>query len=336
MQRQSTMGGVWKWVLGIDIAKAKFDVALLFPDGRFKNKVFANDASGFSQLSAWLVKQGVNDGVHACMEATGIYWEALAEYLADAGHRVSVVNPARIKAFGTSLGVRTKNDPVDARLIANYCARQNPALWQAPPTQLRALRALVLRRQALGVMRTQETNRLKVAHEAVQPGIQAHISGLEQQIEDIEQKSRELINRDPDLRRQFKLLDTVPGLGEKTISLLLSYYSEHQRFQKANEASAFAGLNPQQRQSGSSVKGKTHLSKIGHSAVRKALYMPAVVAMTKTKWGKAFAARLRAAGKIPMVIIGALMRKLVHIAYGVLKSGKPFDPTLHGLTQKIA
>jgi len=319
------------WILGIDVAKAKIDLALLSPTGKFKSKVFTNNASGFSQLEAWLGKQGVTS-VHACMEATGVYWEALAEHLVDAGHRVSVINPARIKAFGTSQGVRTKTDKVDSRLTATFYQRISPEPWQAPSVALRALRALVLRRQALDTMRTQERNRLQVAHAAVRDSIATLIAGLDAQIAEVEATIRELIDQDADLRKQFKLLDTVPGLGEKTIALLLSYFSEHWRFDKANQASAFVGLNVQQRQSGSSLNAKPRLSKIGHSAARRALYMPAMVAMSKTAWGKAFAARLRAAGKPPMVIIGALMRKLVHIAYGVLKSGKTFDPSLHGLT----
>lgn len=316
------------WILGIDVAKAKFDVALLWPAGKFKSKVFANNANGFGQLDAWLAKQSVTS-LCACMEATGVYWEALAEHLVDAGHQVSVINPARIKAFGTSQGVRTKTDKVDARLIATFCRRISPEPWQAPSV---ALRALVLRRQALDKMRTQEHNRLQVAHRAVRDSIDTLIAGLDEQIAEVERKIRDLIDQDPDLREQFKLLDSVPALGQKTIALLLSYFSEHWRFDKANQASAFVGLNVQYRQSGTSINARPRLSKIGHSAARRALYMPAMVAMSKTAWGKAFAARLRAAGKPPMVIIGALMRKLVHIAYGVLKSGKTFDPSLHGLT----
>jgi transposase len=319
-----------KWILGIDVSKAKFDVALLSPAGKSKSKVFGNDASGFAQLDAWLAKLGVAH-MHACMEATGVYWEALGEHLADAGHAVSVINPARIKAFGVSEGIRTKTDKADARLIATFCARNKPQLWQAPPVTLRALRALVLRRQALDTMRTQERNRLQVAHPAVRESVQALIADLEEQMAEIEQRIRALIDQDPDLREQFKLLHTVPGLGEKTIAVLLSYFSEHHRFGKANKASAYVGLNVALRQSGSSVKAKSRLSKVGHSPARRALYMPAVVAMTKTAWGKAFAARLRAAGKVSLQIIGAIMRKLVHITYGILKSGKPFDPSLHRL-----
>jgi len=93
---------------------------------------------------------------------------------------------------------------------------------------------------------------------------------------------------------------------------------------------AFAGLNPRQHQSGSSVFAKPHLSKIGHSVLRKTLYMPAMVTLYKTRWVQRFRQRLAAAGKAPMLIIGAMMRKLIHVAFGVLKSGKPFNPALHG------
>lgn len=314
--------------LGIDVAKAKLDVALRLADGKFRNKVVDNTPDGFAGLSAWLAKHEV-DSLHACMEATGTYWEAVAEYLADAGHTVSVVNPAQIKAFGHASLVRTKTDRVDARLIAEFCAAQRPEPWQAPSPAIRELRALVARRSALDAMRTQELNRLPVAREAVRAGIETHLAYLEQAIAEIEAAIRRKIDDDPSLKEQRDLLDSIPGLGDKTIPVLLSYYGGPLRFDKAKAAAAFAGLDPRQHESGSSVRGKPRLSKIGHAALRRALYRPAMVTITRTAWGRAFRDRLAAAGKPPMVIIGAMMRKLVHVAYGVLKSGKAFNPDLH-------
>ena len=319
-----------KNILGIDVAKAKLDVALRRPDGKLRSKVIDNTPEGFAVLSAWLLKQGVTE-LHACMEATGIYWEAVAEYLAEGGYTVSVVNPAQIKAFGTAQLVRTKTDKADARLIAAFCATQCPEPWQAPSPAIRELRALVARRNALDAMRTQEKNRLPVARDAVRGGIEAHLEYLEQAIAEIEALIREKIDNDPGLKQQRELLDSIPGLGDKTIPVLLSYYGGELRFEKAKEAVAFAGLDPRQHESGSSVRGRPRLSKVGHSALRKALYMPAMVAITKTDWGRAFRDRLKASGKPPMVIIGAMMRKLIHVVFGVLKSGKPFNPTLHGV-----
>ncbi len=319
-----------KHILGIDVAKAKLDVALRRPDGKRRSKVVGNTPEGFAVLSAWLHQQGVME-LHVCMEATGTYWEAVAEHLVDSGCTVSVVNPAQIKAFGAARLVRTKTDKADARLIAEFCAAQHPEPWQAPTPAIRELRALVARRNALDAMRTQEKNRLPVARDAVRNGIEAHLVYLEQAIAEIEAVIREKIDNDPGLKQQRELLDTIPGLGDKTIPVLLSYYGGSLRFDKAKEAAAFAGLDPRRHESGSSVHGRPRLSKVGHSALRKALYMPAMVAITKTRWGRAFRDRLKAAGKPPMVIIGAMMRKLVHVAFGVLKSGKPFDPALHGV-----
>lgn len=315
--------------LGIDVAKAKLDCALLDAQGKYRSKVVANSAAGFAELKHWLDKHGAGTAA-VCMEATGIYWEAVAEYLADAGLPVSVVNPAQIKGFATSRAVRTKNDTVDARLIADFCRALQPPPWKPRSATERRLRALVLRLDALQRMHTQETNRLAVARENVREGIERHVRWLDAEMQQVAKAIRELIDQDPDLRDKRKLLDSIPGIGERTLAILLAFYAEPERFAHARQCAAFAGLNCCERRSGSSVRGKTRLSKIGHSLLRKALYMPAMVALHRTHWGRLFRDRLAANGKEPMEIIGAMMRKLIHVAYGVLKSMQPFNPTLHG------
>lgn len=313
--------------LGIDVAKAKLDCALRLPDGKHKHKVFENSRQGYAALLAWLDKQGAANA-HVCMEATGVYWEAVAEYLAGHGMTVSVVNPAQIKAFGASRLVRTKTDKVDAQLIAEFCRERRPEPWQAPTPAEQALRAMVLRLDALQAMRTQESNRLDVARDIVKADIAGHIQWLDSEIKALIKKIRTHINDDPDMKNKQALLDSVPGLGERTIAMLLAYCMHPGRFANARQAVAFAGLDPRQRESGSSVKGKPRMSKVGHAGLRKALYMPAMVTLYKTDWGRRFRERLAAAGKPPMLIIGAMMRKLVHVAFGVLKSGKSFNPAL--------
>lgn len=315
-------------ILGIDVAKAKLDIALLLPDGKFRSEVVANTPEGFEKLAAWLERNGAAQ-VHACMEATGIYWEAAAAFLAERGHAVSVVNPAQIKAFGSAALSRTKTDKKDARLIARFCAERRPPRWEPPPSETAELRALVTRRDALERMRTQEKNRLHVSCGQVRSGIEAHIAFLEKAVQDIDSEIQKKIDGGQDLKKQRELLDSVPGLGVKTIPVLLSFFSG-KRFSSPRQAAAYAGLDPRQHESGSSVRRKPRISKMGHSFLRKALYMPAMVAVSRTNWGKAFRARLAANGKPPMVIICAMMRKLVHVAVGILKSGKMFDPALHG------
>lgn len=315
--------------LGIDVAKAKLDCALRLPDGKLRSKVVENNLNGFKVLIEWLEKHEATT-VHTCMEATGVYWEAVAEYLASRGMSVSVVNPAQIKAFGASQMVRTKTDKVDARLIASFCCERSPKAWQAPSPAEQALRAMVLRLDALQGMRTQESNRLEVAREAVKSGIASHIAWLDKEIDALAKTIRDHMDDDSQLKDKRALLDSIPGLGERTIAILLAFYANLERFQNARQAAAFAGLDPRQHDSGSSVHGKPRMSKIGHAFLRKALYMPAMVALYKTAWGKRFHARLAASGKPGMLIIGAMMRKLIHVAFGVLKSGKNFDPAMHG------
>jgi transposase len=314
--------------LGIDVAKTKLDCALRLPNGKFRTKLIANSAAGFSQLTDWLTSHQATP-VHLCMEATGIYWEAIAQYLVTAGLTVSVVNPAQIKAYGASRLTRSKTDAVDARLIADFCAERQPEPWQAPSQEEITLRALVLRLEALQTMRTQESHRLEVAREAIQDDIQQHLDWLDNAIKQLIKTIDEHIDQHPDLQEKRELLDSIPGIGERTSAIILAFYADTDRFANSRQAAAFAGLDPRHYESGSSVKGKPRLSKIGHAFLRKALYMPAMVTLYKTAWGKDFKDRLTGAGKPPKLIIGAMMRKLVHVAFGVLKSGKAFDPALH-------
>jgi len=319
-----------QFYLGIDIAKAKFDCALVLPNGKFRSKAaLANTPKGFDELVHWLDAHEAKQ-VHVCMEATGIYWEALAEHLSNTGYTVSVINPFQIKSFAGACLTRSKTDKVDARLIARFCTERHPEPWQAPSASEQTLKALVMRLDALQTMRVQELNREEVAREAVREGIVAHIDWLDGQIKALRQAIKRHIDNDPDLKGRRKLLDSIPGVGEKTINLLLAFCIYPGRFDNARQAAAFAGLDPRLHESGSSVHGKPRLSKMGHRLLRKTLYMPAMVALYKTRWGKVFRQRLEGAGKAPMLIIAAMMRKLIHVAFGVLKSGLPFNAALHG------
>jgi transposase len=207
-------------VVGVDIAKKKFDVAL-FMNGKFKHKTCLNKRQGFEELSQWLKRQGV-ERVRVCMEATGTYGDELATYMHDAGHTVSIVNPARIKGFAQRELLRTKNDKVDAALIARFCVAMTPEPWTPPPPEIRRLQSLVKRADALIVMLTQEQNRLGTAHETVESSIKEHIGYLDQEIEKLKRQIAEHINSDPDLKTKRDLLSSIPGIGEATIAVILS------------------------------------------------------------------------------------------------------------------
>lgn len=174
-------------ILGIDIAKSKFDVALQIGQQVYE-ATFENKAAGFEQLSRWLKKRQ-SGAVHACLEATGRYGDELALFLHEAGHTVSVINPARIKKYGESQLQRNKTDRVDARLIMDFCARQGPAAWNPPPPEQRELQALVRQLRAVQKMRQQELNRLEagVPSTTVRAMLQAHITFLDEQIAQLSQ-----------------------------------------------------------------------------------------------------------------------------------------------------
>jgi transposase len=312
--------------LGLDIAKAKFDAALR-QDGRSYHQSFANTAAGFTRLLTWLRGRATLP-VHACLEATGSYGEALALFLHTQGARVSVVNPAQIKAFAQSELVRTKTDKTDAALIARFCAAQRPAMWTPPPPEQRQLQGLTRRLQALQAMRQQERNRqdLEGAGSPIAGSLAEHIAHLDQQIATVQRQITAHLQAWPVLRQQAELLQTIPGIGALTAVRLLAEVPLLGQYRSARQAAAYAGLSPRQRQSGSSVCGKTRLSKVGNATVRRALYLPAVTAMRANPLLREFAQRLLAAGKPKMCVVGAVMRKLLHQAHGVLKHNRPFDP----------
>lgn len=310
--------------IGVDIAKAKFDVAT-FVNGKYKTKSFANTPAGIQAFQTWLA---AFSEPHVCLEATSTYGEALSERLADAGVMVSVVNPARIAAFAKIELSRTKTDKGDAKLIARFCALHTPEPWQPQPRSIRELRALVRRLENLLEMYQMEANRLQTADVAVQDSLQTVMTALQRQIDHVRAQIVQHIDNDPDLRGRRDLLDTIPGLGKATIPVLLSVLADPSRFGSAKQCAAYAGLTPSERQSGK-YRGQTRLSKTGDPLLRKALYLPALVAWRHNPVLRPFCERLKARGMNGKAIVCAAMRKLLHIAFGVLKSNRPFDPKIN-------
>jgi transposase len=260
------------------------------------------------------------------MEATGRYWEALAVFLFQAGHLVSVVNPVRIHGYAKSKLARNKTDSLDAALIADFCATQSPDLWTPPPPEVHELQAMVRHLEALHQMRTQENNRLAsgVPSDQVLQMLREHVAFIDEQIDALKQRIQDHINQHPGLKQQQDLLTTIPGIGDLTAAKLLG--ENIQSFSSTRSLAAYAGLSPQKGESGTSVHRRSKLCKVGSGSLRKALYFPAISAMRFNPLIKAFCDRLAQRDKHTMVIIGAAMRKLLCLALGVLKSGIPFDP----------
>ncbi len=264
------------------------------------------------------------------MEATGPYSEACATALADAGWIVSVVNPARVKGFAQGELLRNKTDQADASLLARFCAKLEPEPWLPAPPEVRQLRALVDRLQVLKDMQQQELNRLEAhaGNATLEASIRDHVAWLERCAAALQAEIDDHIDGHPRLREDAALLASIPGLGQVTTPKVLAFLGDVRRFKDAKALSAFIGVTPRLKESGSSVRGRSMLSRAGHADMRRALYMPALVASRHNPAVKAFGDRLRNAGMAPKAVIGACMHKLAMLIYGVLRSGVPFDPRL--------
>jgi len=314
--------------LGIDVAKASVQVALICPTATRRCHKFTNEATGFAKLDVWLQEAGIdtNATLCACMEASGSYGEALARHLHAQGHCVSVVNPQRIKAYGQSQLARNKTDPADAALIADFCQTQKPQRWAPPAPEMEELQALVRHLENMQETIRQYQNRLEAEPcVSVRTSIEALLNFHKEQLLQVKEHLQTHIAAHADLKHQRDLLASIPGIGEATAARLLAEVQGLRRFDGARQAAAYAGLTPRRHESGTSVRGKARLCKIGNSQVRKALYFPAMVAIRFNPTIKALSLRLQERGKSAMVIIGATMRKLMHLAYGVLKSDQKYD-----------
>lgn len=317
-------------VVGIDVSKAKLDIALL-RKGKFKSKVFDNTPAGHAGFITWLLNEEVAlSGTDACMEATGVYFEPVALALHSAGMKVSVVNPSCIKGFGQSENIRNKNDAIDAKLIARFCLKQEPSAWTPPALEQRQLKGWTQRLQALKDMQQQEENRLEAQAfsglEEHAAHIKEHVNWLSTEIAKLEKEIDDHIDRNPALKHDAELILSITGIGRTTVARLLGHLGDIRRFNSAKALAAFLGVTPQQRTSGSSVRGKSVISRTGDTALRAALFMPSMAARKHNPIIKAFAERRLATGMAKRAVISAVTHKLVHLIYGVITNNQKFDP----------
>lgn len=314
-------------ILGLDMSKRTFH-ATLFIEGQKSQtyrRTFANTAKGFAELHRWLTKHQAHTG-QACMEATGSYWDAVAQDLSELGWTVSVVNPLRIKAFAQTDLTRNKTDRSDSWLIARFCQEKHPAAWTPPAPDARTLHALSRHLEALDKPLTQQRNRLDACRDPlVRASLMYLIDEIQAEYDRIAQQIRDHIDTHPALSHRHDLLCSIPGIASKTAAALMAELPNLETYENARQVAAYAGLTPKHFQSGTSVHGKPHLSKIGNAHLRKILYFPALSAMTHNPILRAFAERLRDRGKPSMCIIGAVMRKLLHLVYGLVKHDTKFD-----------
>lgn len=316
--------------LGVDVSKKKLDCMLLnSTNGKLKSKSLSNTKAGIEELIGWLAENKAPEA-HVIMEPTGVYHEPAALALTDAGLKLSLVNPAQLRQFAQGLGVKNKTDKADSTVLARYGDTLKPDAWQAPSQSARQLKALLARRDAVAEDLQREQNRQEavdfgISPEQVKQSILQSIAFLQGELRRLEQMIKDHIDSDPDLRNKRELLETIPGVGMRVSSNLTALFAA-KTFTSAEQLAAYLGLVPVQWESGSSVRGRPRLSKAGPSHLRKLLYMPAVVARQWNPHIKSFSDRLIAKGKTKMAVIGACMRKLAHLCFGVVHTGRPYDP----------
>ena len=315
--------------IGIDVAKDTLDVSA-FTGGKALSKQFANSDRGFALLIGWLAQSKLGQ-VHACLEATGRYSLGVALALHAAGHVVSIVNPAQIRDFTrTKLG-RNKSDKVDAGHIREYGSVFRPPPWRPPSPALRRLCELQTMRAGFVAGRTEWQNRAASlgGDAAVGALAEATVAHFTSQIAAVDQAIAATIDQDDELRGKRDLLLSIDGVGQALAALVLAELPAPDVLGSSAAAVAYAGLNPRQFQSGTSVNRPTRISRIGNAVLRSGLYMPAMAALRHNAAVAALAARLRAQRRLrPKQILIAAMRKLLVICFGVLKSGRPFDAAL--------
>ena len=301
-------------VVGIDVSKADFHACLLQGEKRAR-KSFSNGTSGYRQLVAWLRNRKCKD-VHVCMEATGAYWMGLAQAVHASGLVVSVVNPSRTAMFARSQLRRTKTDRVDAEMLADFCATQHPSRWTPPAPKILELRNLLAYRDHI----VSEQVRLKQI--AKDLGLsdkleQLHDEQLEtvaEVLDELKVQIREIVQSDESIRKAVDALKAIKGIGFLTAVALVAKLPAS-RLRNGKAAAAYVGLSPQEWRSGTSIHGKTRICKTGNASLRRDLYLPAVTAVRYNPILATFARRLRDNGKPPKVVIAAVMRKLVVLAF---------------------
>lgn len=314
---------------GIDISKLTFDVTIV-SDSKYKHKIFNNNQNGFIKFVKWM--KPTKDECYICMEASGIYGMCLAQYLISKEYKVIVSNPLIIKRYSQQKMSRNKTDKADSLCIAKFARslyREDEidnSLYVPKSKNYQSLQELVTRLEQVNLLINQEVNHKEsTLNLTISRFIQENIQVLKDQVLTIRTEITSCIDKDKNLKAQHQLLVSIPGIGDKTAWAILAYLGDISLFSNSSQVASYAGINPFIEESGTSVKS-VHLSKMGSKRLRKALYMPAMVAMIRNPVLSKFYNKLVNKGKPKKVAICAVMRKLLVISYGVLKSEVEFDP----------
>jgi transposase len=330
--------------VGIDIAKASASVTWMATD-RVLSPVMTieQSPSGFSSLQQRLLATGhASSAILVVMEATGSYWMNLALSLTQLGFQVSVINPAQAHYFAKALLKRAKTDAIDAQTLAHLAALLQPTVWNPPPAVFAELYQRLIERESLIGMRQQIRNQLHALTHcpmvigSVRTRMQDLIESFTRQISEVETELDVTLALDRAWAASVSRLQTITGVGPLTAAWLVVTTLNFTICETVEDLTAYAGLAPHPYQSGTSVHGRACIGHTGNAALRRAVYLATLSAAQHNPVIKAFYQRLRAAGKPMKVARCAAARKLLHIAFAVVKHQEDFDPSYRQKQQKVA
>lgn len=312
--------------LGLDVSKLTIDVCMLFADGKKLTIKIENSQAGFLELARFLHGLELSQ-IHACLEPTGRYSRPVTKFLESLGIKVSLVNSFTVQNHGRSKNFRNKTDKIDSFLLADYCLKHNPRATVSPSETQEELKDIQLRLKNIDDQIRQEENRLEAGPVAkvVREDIEDSLGRLYVRRKKLEAAAKELMRENPVLHKNYKILNSIIGIGESSAIRLLALIT-FENFADGRKIGEFSGLAPTVSQSGTSVKSKAQISKIGNPEIRRGLYFPAMVAMQHNPQLRAFAERLKAKNKPGKVIICAVMRKLLVLASALIRKNEFYDP----------
>lgn len=314
-------------IVGIDVSKKDLSISLILNKNILQTNI-TNDNSGFIKFSKWIAKYKITK-IKACMEATGAYSISFANYLYSKEHNVSIVNPVCINAFAKSKLSRHKTDKIDSLIIAEYASKHDLRPYIPKDQSMLELKDLYRCIQNLKSQKRDINNLLEHSESMSKDACRSYnkvINYLTKEVEKVEHKIDHLLEKNQKLKSDIENICTIPGVARTTAIAVLSEAPDLSLFKDARQLGAFAGLTPKHHCSGTSVKKQSRISKIGSRNLRKALYFPAIVAKNHNPLFSQFSQKLLNKGKPAKVIIIAIMRKLLHIIFGIVKNNTPFNP----------
>ena len=324
-----------RFCVGVDVGKDELVVAI----GERSPRVFGTSVVEIRRLARWVLSRAGERPVHLGMEATGVYSHGVAAELSlERRFCVSVINPAQIKALARARLIRTKTDAVDAEVIRDFVRSQSPPAWRPLQPVRQELLALVAQATAISRGIRQWQNRRHAQQhdlavpEAVTGSTATIIALLEAELANLQEAIAQLSATDRELAEDMELLISIKGIAGRSAAQILAYGGDKLTTRTRRQLDAHAGLAPSERQSGTSVRGKSHLAKQGDANLRRVLYMPTLVAVQFNPVLKQFYQRLLEKGKAKKVALTACMRKLLNIIRSMLIKRKPFDPNYQPLT----